>query len=113
MKPKLPPIEELSPVTKAWWASLDPTSGVCKTWTTEDWWFALDTALIHSQVWGGNTDLAAELRQRLQALGVTASARERSGIKLSATKEGSVDTARNRAAQRRARAKVQNRASRG
>jgi hypothetical protein len=64
--PELPDIENhLWHVrTAAWWDTLrrSPMAG---TWIEADWDFLLDTALLHSAMWFGETKHAAEIRLRV------------------------------------------------
>ena len=70
-QPKLPSGVSWGERTRAWWASLASVAGV-DGWTSADWQFAMDTALVHDAVWNGGE---LELRQREQALGITPAAR--------------------------------------
>lgn len=74
-QPELPAEVAWGEQTRAWWASLGSVPGV-DGWTSADWQFALDTALLHDAVWnGGELKYLQELRQREQALGITPAAR--------------------------------------
>ena len=74
-QPKLPSGVSWGERTRAWWASLASVAGV-DGWTSADWQFAMDTALVHDAVWnGGELKYIQELRQREQALGITPAAR--------------------------------------
>jgi hypothetical protein len=68
--PDLPEGHEWALQTRKWWEmwKLSPQSAL---FGQSDWYFLLDTALIHTEVWGGNTALAAELRLRVSKLGAT------------------------------------------
>jgi len=68
--PDLPDGHDWALQTRRWWEmwKLSPQSAL---FGQSDWYFLLDTALIHSEVWGGNTALAAELRLRVSKLGAT------------------------------------------
>lgn len=67
--------------TKAWWLTWR-RSPIAQTFTEADWDFLLDTALLHSQMWGGETKLAAEIRLRVSAFGSTPEARLRLKLKI-------------------------------
>ncbi len=69
------------PRTKAWWQSWR-TSPLAQTFTDGDWDFLLDTALLHSEMWNGETKLAAEIRLRVSAFGSTPEARLRLRLKI-------------------------------
>lgn len=68
--PDLPEDYEWQSQTRKWWEmwKLAPQAAL---FGQSDWYFLLDTALIHTEVWGGNTSLAAELRLRVSKLGAT------------------------------------------
>lgn len=69
------------PRTKSWWQNWR-TSPLAQTFTDADWDFLLDTALLHSEMWNGETKLAAEIRLRVSAFGSTPEARLRLRIKI-------------------------------
>jgi hypothetical protein len=56
--------------TAAWWLTWRK-SPLAKTFTTTDWDFLLDTALLHAELWSGNGSVAAELRLRVAKFGAT------------------------------------------
>jgi hypothetical protein len=53
------------------------TAPQAEHFTVTDWDFLLDTALIHAEVWSGNTGLAGELRLRVAKFGATPEDRAR------------------------------------
>jgi plasmid maintenance system antidote protein VapI len=55
---------------------------LAQTFTDSDWDFLLDTALLHSEMWNGETKLAAEIRLRVSAFGSTPEARLRLRLKI-------------------------------
>jgi len=55
---------------------------LAQTFTESDWDFLLDTALLHTQMWNGDTKLAAEIRLRVSAFGSTPEARLRLKLKI-------------------------------
>jgi hypothetical protein len=55
---------------------------LAQTFTEADWDFLLDTALLHSEMWNGETKLAAEIRLRVSAFGSTPEARLRLKLKI-------------------------------
>ena len=69
------------PRTKAWWQSFR-TSPLAQGFTESDWDFLLDTALLHTAMWEGATNLAAEIRLRVSAFGSTPEARLRLKLKI-------------------------------
>ena len=69
------------PRTVAWWATWR-RSPLAQTFTDSDWDFLLDTALLHSEMWNGETKLAAEIRLRVSAFGSTPEARLRLKLKI-------------------------------
>jgi hypothetical protein len=68
--------------TKAWWQNWreSPLAG---TFIEADWDFLLDTALLHNELWSGNTGVAAELRQRVSKFGATPEDRLRLRLEVS------------------------------
>lgn len=61
--------------TRRWWAAVSSMPH-CVLWSTSDWSFALDTALVAAEFHSGErTTAATELRQREKVLGTTADAR--------------------------------------
>jgi hypothetical protein len=77
----LPKEIDWHPRTKVWWASWR-TSPIAQTFTSNDWDFLLDTALLHNEMWNGSTNLAAEIRLRVSAFGSTPESRLRLRIKI-------------------------------
>lgn len=69
------------PRTVAWWATWR-RSPLAQTFTEADWDFLLDTALLHSEMWNGETRLASEIRLRVSAFGSTPEARLRLKLKI-------------------------------
>ncbi len=67
----LPDGEAWHPRTRAWWQTWRK-SAQAQTFTSTDWDFLLDTALMHHKMWaGGRWDFAAELRLRVAKFGAT------------------------------------------
>ena len=62
--------------TTRWWAMWS-TSPLADEFTDADWSFLLDTAVIHGQLWSGDTKAAAELRLRVDQFGMTPTSRAR------------------------------------
>ena len=67
--------------TRIWWDNWR-RSAQAETFTATDWDFLLDTALLHTQFWDGDTSISAELRLRVTKVGVTAEDRKRLSIKV-------------------------------
>ena len=72
--------------TVRWWEmwATDPLSGEFRA---TDWAELMDTALIHAEVWSGNTRMAGELRLRTQMFCTTAESRARLRIQYAAADE--------------------------
>jgi hypothetical protein len=70
--PELPEVPGFvwHPRTLAWWDTWR-RSPMAATFIESDWSFLLDTAALHSQMWDGDTKLAAEVRQRVGKLAGT------------------------------------------
>ena len=62
--------------TRRWWATWE-ASPLAAEFTTADWSFLLDTALIHGRLWSGDSKAAAELRLRVDQFGMTPASRAR------------------------------------
>lgn len=62
--------------TRAWWAMWG-SSPLSATFTATDWSELLDTAVLHSEFWSGETRHAAELRLRAAKFGATPEDRQR------------------------------------
>lgn len=63
--------------TVAWW-QMWQHSELARDFTASDWWFLLDTALLHNNYWAnGHWTLAAELRLRVAKFGATPEDRAR------------------------------------
>lgn len=69
-QPDLPDSVAWHPMTVSWWQTWG-SSPLAETFTADDWSFLLDTALLHNQVWSGDTKAAAELRLRVAKFGQT------------------------------------------
>jgi len=78
---KLPTDVAWHPRTVKWWDTWR-RSPLAQTFTDSDWDFLLDTALLHSEMWNGETKLAAEIRLRVSAFGSTPEARLRLKLKI-------------------------------
>jgi hypothetical protein len=63
--------------TVAWW-QMWQNSELARDFTASDWWFLLDTALLHHNYWAnGHWTLAAEIRLRVAKFGATPEDRAR------------------------------------
>ncbi|MGV9271572.1 phage terminase small subunit [Kitasatospora sp. NPDC003701] len=62
--------------TREWWDTW-VASPQAEHFSSTDWEFLLDTALIHAKVWSGDTSVAAELRLRVAKFGSTMEDRAR------------------------------------
>lgn len=85
-QPDLPAEVKWHPMTRRWWAMWGE-SPLSTTYTANDWSELLDTALIHTQFWGGATSLAAELRLRVSKFGATPEDRARLRITFAQAEE--------------------------
>ncbi len=74
--PELPDEFEWPAATQRWWETWR-TSAQATTFTTTDWEFLLDTALLHAAFWSGETSVGAELRLRVAKFGATPEDRAR------------------------------------
>lgn len=68
--PDLPFGIEWSDQTRTWWDHWR-RSPQAQTFTDTDWDFLLDTAMLHTQFWLGDTSVAAEMRLRVAKMGAT------------------------------------------
>ena len=70
--------EEWHPATQAWWESWRKSPQGTSMLTEPDWFFLLDTALIHHNMWkNGRWEFASEVRLRVGQFGATPEARMR------------------------------------
>lgn len=74
--------------TRIWWETWRKSPNA-QTFTTTDWDFLLDTALIHTQFWNGE-NVAAELRLRCAKYGATPEDRLRLRLQIGNKAEPSV-----------------------
>lgn len=63
-------------VTQTWWR-MWAESPLSAEFTSSDWSFLLDTALLHAKLWSGVASAAAELRLRVAKFGATPEDRAR------------------------------------
>lgn len=69
---------EWHPMTVKWWAAWRKSPQATKMMTEPDWYFLLDAALMHHQMWVTKRfDLAGEVRQRVAKFGATPEDRAR------------------------------------
>ncbi len=85
-QPELPDVAEWPAQTRDWWR-MWADSPLSTEFTSTDWSFLLDTALIHAQLWSGDVKVAAELRQRVAKFGATPEDRARLRITFAAADE--------------------------
>lgn len=62
--------------TRRWW-SMWGDSPLAAEFTSTDWDFLMDTALLHAQFWNGDMKVAGELRLRVAKFGATPEDRAR------------------------------------
>lgn len=74
--PDLPDGPEWPSQTISWWETWR-ASPQAQEFTSTDWDFLLDTALLHAMFWSGDTKVAAELRLRVAKFGATPEDRAR------------------------------------
>jgi hypothetical protein len=75
-QPELPVEVDWHPRTLNWWAVWG-RSPQAEHFMESDWDFLLDTALLHSAYWNGNSTAGAELRLRVAKYGATPEDRAR------------------------------------
>ncbi|ANM46255.1 hypothetical protein SEA_LITTLELAF_33 [Mycobacterium phage LittleLaf] len=80
-QPLLPADIDWHPQTIAWW-HLWRESPLSRDFTTVDWAYLLETAMIHTRFWQGDTKAAAELRLRMANFGSTPADRARLRIQI-------------------------------
>jgi len=68
--PDLPDSYEWGPAARAWWESTRRVPHAV-LWSASDWMFALETAFVVNEMWSGNVERAAEVRQRSAKLALT------------------------------------------
>lgn len=81
--PDLPFGIEWADQTRIWWDNWR-RSPQAQTFTETDWDFLLDTAMLHTQFWDGDTSVAAEMRLRVAKMGATHGDRQALRIKIEA-----------------------------
>lgn len=74
--------------TVAWWNTWRTCAGA-SNFTSTDWDFLLDTALLHTQMWNGE-NTAAEIRLRVCKMGATPEDRQRQRLVLGSKSEPTV-----------------------
>jgi hypothetical protein len=74
--PELPGEFDWPSATMRWWETWR-SSPQAQTFTSTDWDFLIDTALLHAEYWAGNTAVGAELRLRVAKFGATPEDRAR------------------------------------
>lgn len=72
--------------TREWWATW-VASPQAEHFSSTDWEFLLDTALIHAKVWAGDLSAAPELRLRVAKFGATMEDRARLRMQFAAADE--------------------------
>lgn len=71
-KNMLPDAEEWHPMTKKWWNAWRKSPQASRMLSEPDWYFLLDTALLHHIMWQkGRWEFAAEVRLRVGKFGAT------------------------------------------
>jgi len=70
--------EDWHPMTKKWWAAWRSSPQAAGMLSEVDWYFMIDTALIHHNMWkNGRWEFANELRMRVAKFGATPEDRNR------------------------------------
>lgn len=72
--------------TRDWW-QMWADSPLSADFTSTDWSFLLDTAMLHAAYWTGDLKVAGELRQRVAKFGATPEDRARLRITFAAADE--------------------------
>lgn len=68
----LPDGEDWNEMTRRWWASWQTSPQASRMLSDPDWFFLLDTALMHHVMWSkGRWEFAAEIRLRVAKFGAT------------------------------------------
>ena len=68
----LPAGESWHPITVKWWEAFRASPQGVRMLTDVDWYFLLDTALMHNAMWSkGRWEFAAEVRLRVAKFGAT------------------------------------------
>lgn len=80
-QPMLPAGVDWHMQTIAWWHTWRE-SPLSKDFTTVDWAYLLETAMIHTAFWNGDAKSAAELRLRMANFGATPADRARLRIQV-------------------------------
>lgn len=101
--PELPPDIDWPERTVAWWRTWR-TAPQAQTFTESDWDFLLDTAMLHAQLWNGQSSVASELRLRVAKFGATPEDRMRLRLEVETEAEAAPKVRRRKdAAARRGR----------
>lgn len=80
-QPTLPEGVDWHERTRMWWDKWG-RSALAATFTDDDWSELLDTALLHTAFWNGDTKVAGELRLRAAKFGATPEDRARLRIQI-------------------------------
>jgi hypothetical protein len=86
--------------TRDWWQMWND-SPLSAEFTSTDWSFLLDTAMLHAAFWRGDIKVAGELRQRVAKFGATPEDRARLRITFAAADEAEEKPARQGSARER------------
>jgi len=89
--PELPEHIDWPSATRDWWSTWR-SSPLTQAWTSTDWDFLLDTALLHAEFWSGNLAVAAELRLRVAKFGATPEDRARLRVSVKPADRAPTDT---------------------
>lgn len=77
----LPKNDDWHPVTREWWDAFRSSPQGVQMATDVDWYFLLDTALIHHNMWkNGRWEFANEVRMRVAKFGATVA--DRASLKM-------------------------------
>ena len=82
----LPDGYEWNPGARAWWESTRQVPHAV-LWSASDWMFALETAFVVNEMWAGNVERAAEVRQRSAKLALTREDRLKQRLRYVPTEE--------------------------
>lgn len=105
-QPALPDSMGWPEETEKWWA-MWADSPLAADFSSTDWSFLLDTAILHAQLWGnGDTTVLAELRIRVAKFGATPEDRARLRIQFAQADEAETRTETRRGANSRARGRA-------
>ena len=80
--------EEWHPMTVRWWEAWRRSPQAAAMVSEPDWYFLLDTALVHHNMWSnGRWEFANEVRMRVASFGATVAQRKQLKLELDAPEQ--------------------------